>query len=200
MDAMKREQGLDISVKELEPSLWPDVEKLFGPRGACGGCWCMYWRIEKGEKWTDVKGAKARTRLKKLISSGKTRGVLAYVDGEPVGWCTFGPRPDFSRLDRARSLACEDADRVWSVPCFFIRNDCRRKGVATALLGKAIDVMKRGGVRIVEGYPVRPGKHSSPRSIPDAFAWTGTLSLFEKFGFKIAGNREGSKPRMRLTF
>ena len=199
MDLMKKDHRPTIEVRELTPPLWPDVEKLFGPRGACGGCWCMYWRVEKGEKWDDVKGAPARARLKKLVSSGKAKGVLAYAGGEPVGWCTFGPRPDFSRLNRARTLACDDADRVWSVPCFFIRRDFRRKGVATALLVKAVDVMRREGVTAIEGYPTRPSKPARARSIPDAFAWTGTLPLFEKLGFTIAGNREGSKPRVRLS-
>lgn len=154
----------------------------------------MYWRIDKGEKWDDVKGAPAKRRLKKMIRSGEARGVLAYAGKEPVGWCTFGPRPHFKRLDRARTLACDDAHLVWAVPCFFIRKDCRRKGVATAMLGKALEVMRKRGAAVAEGYPVNP--HGAG-GMPDVFAWTGTLSLFEKLDFTIAGDRKRSKVRVR---
>ena len=53
---------MKIETKELTPKLWPDFERLFGANGACGGCWCMSWRIEKGEKWEEVKGACAKKR------------------------------------------------------------------------------------------------------------------------------------------
>ncbi len=33
-----------IRIAPLTGENWPDLEALFGPRGAVGGCWCMYWR------------------------------------------------------------------------------------------------------------------------------------------------------------
>lgn len=184
-----------IATRELDPSLWPDLEALFGDRGACGGCWCMFWRIRKGERWDDVKGDPARARLRKLVADGAVRGVLAYAGGRPVGWCTFGPRRDFSRLDRSPSLACDDAERVWSIPCFFIKASHRGCGVATALLARAVKLAKKHGAQLVEAYPVRPGKPGE--KLPAAFAWTGTRSLFDKAGFTIAGNEGGGKERVR---
>ncbi|MBI2899283.1 MAG: GNAT family N-acetyltransferase [Planctomycetes bacterium] len=184
-----------MEVKELTPALWPDLERLFGPRGACGGCWCMYWRLPEGKKWEEFKGAAAKRCFKRLVADGAARGLLAFAEGEPVGWCTFGPRPDFARLDRAPSLACDDADRVWSIPCFFVKGGHRGKGVAGALLGGACAAMKRAGARVVEGYPVRDSRDGKP--IPAAFAWTGTLSLFRRAGFRPAGPRGTGKRRMR---
>src|SRR5262245_9694746 len=98
-----------IEIRELEPDLWPDLEALFGSNGACGGCWCMYWRLEKGESWSDVKGATNRRRLRALVREGRAHGVVAYADGKPVGWASFERRRDLVRLDRAPSLACDDA-------------------------------------------------------------------------------------------
>ena len=112
------------------PALWPALETLFGPRGACGGCWCMYWRLEKGERWDDLQGAPAKRRMKALVAAGKARGAIAFAGKEPVGWIAYGPRQDFPRLDRARTLACEDAGDVWSLPCFFIKAGWRDQGVA----------------------------------------------------------------------
>lgn len=186
---------MKIETRELTKDTWAAVEEMFGAKGACGGCWCMNWRIEKGEKWEQVKGDRAKQRFKDLVTRGAVQGVLAYRDGEPAGWCTFGPRPSFSRLDRAPSLRCDDAGEVWSIPCFFIRAGHRGQGVATALLAHALEAMKKKGARIAEGYPVKPPTDGKP--IPAAFAWTGTRPLFEKAGFTLAGNEHGGKQRVR---
>jgi GNAT superfamily N-acetyltransferase len=183
-----------ITTKELVPELWPEVEVLFGKRGACGGCWCQAWRLEKGEKWDEVKGAVAKKRLRKGILSGTVHAIIAYDGNVPVGWCTFGPRISFPRLDRARSLQCDDARAVWSLPCFFVINGYREKGVAKAMIRHALKAMKAGGARIAEGYPSKPGRDG--RYIA-AFSWTGTISLFEKAGFVTAGNPDGGKRRVR---
>ena len=184
-----------LIVRDLTPALWPELETLFGPRGACGGCWCMYWRLEKGEQWKDLKGAPAKKRMRRLVVSGKSLGALAFAGEEPVGWCAIGPRSDFVRLNRAPTLACTDIERVWSLPCFFIKPGWRDKGVATALLRHALKSLRKRGAEIAEGYPINL-KHPGQR-LPNAFAWTGTRGLFESAGFRVAGSGETSKVRMR---
>lgn len=186
-----------IVCSELTPELWSDLETLFGPRGAVGGCWCMFWRQKKGEKWDAVKGDENRRRFEGLVCGGHAHGALAYAEGEPVGWVSFDKRPDFDKLDRAPSFKCADASEVWSIPCFFIRSGFRGKGVASALLGFAIACLKKRGATIIEGYPVKPAKDGAPS--PAAFAWTGTRRLFAAHGFRIVGNRDGGKQRVRLT-
>ena len=187
---------MELRTVDLSPSLWPQVEVLFGKNGACGGCWCQAWRIEKGERWDDVKGAEAKERLRRGIESGTTFGVLAFDGETPIGWCTYGPRDSLPRLNRARSLRCDDSSRVWSVPCFFVLRNYRRQGVAKVLLDHALGTMAERGVEIVEGYPAAPSKDGSYIA---AFSWTGTMGLFEKAGVAMAGNAEGSQRRMRTT-
>ncbi|NTX08897.1 GNAT family N-acetyltransferase [Myxococcus sp. CA051A] len=187
--------SLDIEIQELTPKLWPALETLFGKNGACAGCWCMFWRLEEGERFADVKGAPAKQRMKALVDEGKAQGLLAFVDGHPVGWLTLGPRRSFPRLDRAPSLRCDDADDVWSVPCFFIHKDFRGQGVATVLLKAALDVMRQRGARTVEGYPVKPPKGSARTS--NASAYTGTVPFFEKQGFELVAERPQGKQRVR---
>lgn len=186
---------MKIVTKELSLELWPQIEKLFGSNGACGGCWCMSWRRSKGEDWEKVKGPVAKARFMKLVTTSKAHGALAFVDGEPIGWCSFDRRRDYSRLNRAPSLKCDDADQVWSVPCFFVHKDYRGEGVATALLEHALRTMKRLGAKIIEGYPVNAYKYG--KKIPRAFAWTGTRSMFRNAGFTAADNRSGGKQRVR---
>lgn len=187
---------MKIVTKELTPELWPALEKLFGSNGACGGCWCQSWRIEKGEKFDDIKGPIAKRRLRTGVESNTTLGVLAFVGDTPVGWCSFGPRLTYPRLERARTLKCDDAEQVWSITCFFVARGFREQGVASALLEHAVRAMKKRKVKIVEGYPSKPDKEG--RYVA-TFAWTGTQSLFKKAGFKVVGNAEGSKQRVRKS-
>jgi GNAT superfamily N-acetyltransferase len=187
---------MKIVTKELTSDLWPEVEELFGPNGACGGCWCMAWRVAKGEKWDDLKGAPAKRRLRRMVRAETVHGILAFVDGSPVGWCNFGPRPDFSKLNRAPSFRCEDAEQVWSIPCFFVKRGYRGKGVAGAMLTHALRAIKARGGKIAEGYPSKPDKNGK---YIDTFAWTGTRSLFAKRGFVVVANRDGGKQRVRKT-
>lgn len=186
-----------VETRELTPDLWDDVVALFGAKGACGGCWCQSWRIGKGEKWDAVKGEEARRRLEHQVKTGQAHAILAYVDGRPIGWAAFGPRRDFAKLDRAPSLACDDADVVWSLPCFFVTAGHRGQGVAGAMLDAATAAIKARGGAIAEGYPVKPPADGKP--LPAAFAWTGTRSLFAGKGFAIVGNPEGGKARVRKS-
>ena len=103
----------------------------------------MYWRLEKGERWDDLKGAPAKRRMRQLVGAGKARGAIAFAGKEPVGWIAYGPRQDFPRLERARSLLCDDSEQVWSLPCFFIKAGWRDRGVATALLKHALRSLRR---------------------------------------------------------
>ncbi len=186
---------MNLTTRELSPELWPALEQLFGSKGACGGCWCMSWRTAKGERWEDIKGDEARRRMQTLVESGAAHGILAFDGDEPAGWCAFGPRRSFAKLDRAPSLACDDADQIWSIPCFFVPRKFQGQGVAKALLRHATEAIARRGGRIAEGYPVKPSQDGKP--LPAAFAWTGTRSLFESGGFEIVGNPDGGKQRVR---
>jgi GNAT superfamily N-acetyltransferase len=186
--------AIRIETREVTPALWPQVEALFRPNGACAGCWCMFWRLEKGERFEDVQGAEARRRFREGILSGEIHGVLAFSEGEPIGWCTFGRRTSFARLDRSPSLKCDDAGTVWSVPCFYVKSGYRQAGVATRLLDHAVRAIRRRKGSVVEGYPTLPDRRG--RYIP-AFSYTGTMSLFSNAGFALAAAREKGKQRVR---
>lgn len=165
-----------FATRDLAPALWPAFERLFGKDGACGGCWCMWWRLEPGERIGIANGVSMRRRQKSLIEARKSRGVLAFAGDEPVGWCAYGPRADFPRLQRSRTLACDDAAEVWSIPCFFVKAGFRGKGVARSLLRHALKSIRREGGRVAEAYPVRP-------PATNATAFTGTVPFLESEGF-----------------
>lgn len=176
----------------LKKHRWKDFENLFGKRGACGGCWCMYWRIRRKE-FEQKKGEGNKREMKKLVSSGKIPGLIAYDGAEPVGWCSVAPRDEFSVLQNSRILKRVDEKLVWSVVCFFIKKEYRNKGLSVELLIASKKYVKMNGCKIVEGYPIEPKK--SP--MPDAFAWVGFSSAFQEAGFKEVVRRSESRPVMR---
>jgi GNAT superfamily N-acetyltransferase len=177
--------------------MWPELERLFGENGACGGCWCMFWRLGAGERYEDVKGEQAKRRFRALVAAGRVHGVLAFdrESGEPVGWCAFDKRVELGKLDRAPSLRVDDAERVWSLPCFFVKSRHRGRGVATALLAAALLALRARGAEIVEAYPTKP---AAAGKMAGAWAWTGVPSMFEAAGFDLVGPKATGKQRYRL--
>ncbi len=188
---MNKVVASELTYHTLTQERWKDFEKLFGERGACGGCWCMSWRLKRAV-FEQQKGAANKRAMKKIVSSGEIPGLIAYVGDEPIAWCSVAPREVFPRLENARTLKRIDDKPVWSVVCFFIAKPYRRRGVSSLLLGAAVDYARRSGASIVEGYPFEP-----KQKLPDPFVWTGLVSSFEAAGFKEAARRSASRPIMR---
>jgi GNAT superfamily N-acetyltransferase len=188
-------QGMrNLEFHPLTVSRWPELEKLFGERGACGGCWCMWWRLTRSE-WERNKGEPNKAAFRGLVKSKTPLGVLAFLDGQPIGWCAVGPRETLPSLARSRVLAPLDEEPVWSVICFFVARPYRKRGVAVKLLKAAVEYARSQGARIVEGYPTETRKSS----VPDVFAFMGPLSLFQKAGFREVARRSTNRPFMRKT-
>ena len=182
-----------LSFAPLTPRVWGDFEELFGTRGACGGCWCMWWR-QKHSEFERNKGERNRKAMKALVESGEVPGILAYDGGRPVAWCSVAPRESFPRLSRSRILKPVDDEPVWSVVCFFIARSHRGRGVSRAILEAAAEHAGRQGARIVEGYPIEPKKGKTA----DLFVYTGLASVFRKAGFDEVARRSETRPIMRL--
>ncbi len=173
---------------------WKDLEALFGRSGAYGGCWCMWWRVPRGgEAWREVKRRGAKGTLRSLLRRGRALGVLAYAGRRPVGWVTLGPRRSFARLQSLGAYRRDDVDRVWSIPCFFVARTWRRRGVAEALLGAAVEAGRRRGARILEGYPRTRWMRTG------VFAFRGTIGMFRRLGFRRVPGTRKDQPLVRLA-
>jgi GNAT superfamily N-acetyltransferase len=183
-----------LKLEALTPSRWRDLEMLFGERGACGGCWCMWWRMKRAE-FKQGKGEKNRKAFKKIVASGEVPGIIAYCDDEPVGWCALAPREKYPVLENSRILAPIDEEPVWSVVCFFVARPYRGRGITSQLLKAAVAYAKKQGARIVEGYPVDPKKGR----MPDVFVYTGLEPAFRAAGFVEVLRRSKTRPIMRYV-
>jgi GNAT superfamily N-acetyltransferase len=184
---------LILQFHPLTTDKWMDFESLFGPRGACGGCWCMFWRLTRKE-FERHKGEGNRKAMKAIVEAGKIPGILAFAQDRAVAWCSVAPREHFTALARSRILKPLDNLPVWSISCFFVEKNYRHKGLSTQMINAAVDYVKKNGGSVVEAYPVEPKKDK----MPDAFAWTGLASSFIKAGFKECARRSETRPIMRF--
>jgi len=173
---------------------WKDFEDLFGEKGACAGCWCMYWRMRRKE-YDALRGSGLKRKMKSLVNNGTIPGILAYDKDEAVGWCSIAPREDFPVLDNSRVLKRIDDKPVWSVVCFFINKNYRKQGLSVELLKAAKKFVKISKGKIIEGYPIEPKSGKTA----DVFAWTGLSSSFKKAGFKEVARRSETRPIMRYS-
>jgi GNAT superfamily N-acetyltransferase len=132
---------------------WSDFESLFGPRGASGGCWCMYWRVPRRE-FTKGQGEPFRQAMRGLVEAGTVPGLLAYDGRDAVGWISIGKREEFILLKQSRVLAPVDDEPVWSIVCFYIAKAYREKGLMLPLINAAVEYAAEHRAKIVEAYPM----------------------------------------------
>jgi GNAT superfamily N-acetyltransferase len=200
----RRTTSGSVAFRELTPDDWPLVRQLFGSRGACGGCWCMHWRREKGgQAWEKVKGEPNRRAFKKLVESGRANGILALDREKPIGWCSFGPRVDFPRLERTKAYRYPEGSRladqhpnVWSINCFYLHRDYRRQGLITPMIQATIEAIRKRRGRLVEAYPVT--LTGDGNKLPAAFSYTGPEIVFQRLGFKEVQRLAPSRPLYQL--
>lgn len=117
------------------------------------------------------------------MESGRAHGILVYADGEPVGWCQYGPRDELPRVEQNRAYRrfapSGDPDKLWRITCFVVPARYRRRGVASAALKAALQAIKRRGGGLVEAYPITRWEAYQK--------YLGTVSMFQKEGFRIVG-------------
>ncbi|HEY6504704.1 MAG TPA: GNAT family N-acetyltransferase [Chitinophagaceae bacterium] len=189
-----------FTFQPLGPATWNDFVELFGDKGACGGCWCMTWRL-KAADYEKQKGEGNKKAMQQLVKKKKPLGILAFGENKAVGWCAVAPGSEYIRLKTSRVLKPVDDQPVWIVSCFFIQKNFRNKGLSTLLLKAAIDFAISKGANIIEGYPIDPKPPpvgEVRRELPDVFAWTGLSSTFKKAGFSEVTRRSETRPIMRI--
>ncbi len=194
MSTCDKNMSLELSFQPLTTDQWNNFVSLFGERGACGGCWCMLWRLSR-KQFELQKGDGNKRAMKSIVDSGEVPGILAYRKTEAIGWCAIAPRTCFTALSRSRILRPIDDRPCWSVACLFVNRYYRKRGVSAELLRAATEYAKSQGAELVEGYPVEP---KSEKDIPPAFAWTGIPEAFIRAGFKEVARPSPTRPIMRI--
>jgi GNAT superfamily N-acetyltransferase len=179
---------------------WDDIAAVLGQDGD-RGCWCQAWRGTARSLGRPADERRPDTLRWQLSAATAPAGFLAYVEGEPAGWCGVAVRADAPRLRDSRTLPAIDDAPVWAIGCFRIRAGYRRRGVATALLAGVVEAARAAGAPGVEAYPVDPGG----RRIDAGFAFVGLAPMFDAGGFRRVVETRGHSaglPRIlvRLDF
>ena len=182
-----------ITIEPLNKDNWTKFVQLFGEKGACGNCWCMYYRLGKDDFAKGKIDGGNKEAMYNLAMENCPTGILGFYEGQPIAWCAFAPREHFMKLEKSRVHKRIDNKPVWSIPCFFIDKRYRRQGVSVELLKGVIKYAKEKGIKIIEAYPTIPTKGS----LPDSFAWIGLFKSFERAGFEIVDRTSKNRPMVR---
>lgn len=180
--------GPTYSTKELSTKTWRDFERLFRKPGEWSNCQCMWFHRVGPRPKEEVEGLTSKERNEKnfrsqkdLVRRGRSHGILVYSKGEPIGWCQYGPKEEFPRIDNAskyRSIPLVSEDkRLWRITCFCVDKKYRNRGAAKAGLHAAISSIQKKGGGVVEAYPTTRKKGLALHR--------GTASMFKKEGFSV---------------
>lgn len=165
----------------MTPDRFEDFADVVNRSRRASHCWCLSHRLSTRE--IQELGAGSRERaMRRLCEREHPPGVVAYRDGEPVGWCNIGPRSEITRLATSRLIRPVDDLPVWSIVCVVVRTGHRRQGVTTPLLEGAVGYAASRGAPAVEAYPVDP-----PGRMDLTMAFVGTRAMFERVGFDVVG-------------
>lgn len=154
-----------ISVVPANEASWEDLRTVFGTRGTAALCQCQRYKLGRRESFRSFPAEERADRLRRQTEAGHpsaaaTTGLVAYLDGEPAGWCAVEPRAGYPGLLRVYRVPWEgrSEDRadpsVWAITCLFTRVGYRRRGVARALARAAVGFARERGARAVEAYPI----------------------------------------------
>ena len=187
-DSQRPSQVERLVFHEVDHSRWGDLVRLVESRGGPKHCWCMVWRATPQEsRKTDSKSRKAA--LKRRVGGSVPVGILGYLDGEPVTWCSIAPRPTYRDLG-GKHAATDDPEKVWSLVCFFATRGLRGQGVMRRLIGAAVEHARKSGATVVEAYPVKPDSPS--------YRFMGFIPSFKTAGFREVGRAGTRRHVMRL--
>jgi GNAT superfamily N-acetyltransferase len=173
---------MPVTVQPVSEALFADVQTVFGTQGQAARCQCQGYRLGWHDQHSDnVQGR--RELLRDQVIEG--HGLLAYLDGEPVGWCSVAPRRDYGYLRQTtwKGRTEDKADpRIWAVTCLVVRAGFRRHGVSRSLVAATIELARAGGARTLEAYPMKP---APGKDVTWGELHVGKLSTFLAAGFQV---------------
>jgi GNAT superfamily N-acetyltransferase len=194
-----------LTITPANQAVCGDLQAVFGERGAGAYCQCQRYKLAPKEAFSKFPVAERTARLEAQTrcgqaGTGPTSGLVAYLDGEPVGWCAVEPRTAYASLLRVYRVPWEgrNEDRgdasVWAVTCIFVRVGYRRQGIAYALAQAAVGHARGRGARALEAYPLRSGVGEV------ASDNVGTEEMFTAAGMTVVSRPGKRRLVMRVEF
>ncbi len=194
-----------ISVVPANEASWEDLQTVFGTRGAARWCQCQRYKLRPREAFAKFPVEERAHRLRRQTDCGhpgsdSTSGLVAYLNGEPVGWCAVEPRTAYEGLVRNARVPWEGREEdktdgsVWAVTCLFTRAGFRKRGVSRALARAAVDFARERGARAIEGYPM------TTKDVIAEELHVGTEGVLAEAGFAEVSRPTPRRVVMRIDF
>ena len=187
-----------IDIRPATAERWSDVVAIMGGSGGDRGCWCQYYRWSSSD-FSRLGAGGGRAALERQVEAGPPPGLIAYLEGMPVGWVGVGVRDDMERLVRSRTIPRIDDRPVWSILCFLVRPGYRRRGVTRALIEGVLAAARAAGAPGVEAYPI----DAAGGRLDPTLSYVGFTSTFERAGFRRVvetAGRSAGQPRWLVRF
>ena len=195
-----------VRIVPANEAICEDLQQVFGTRGTAARCHCQRYKLRAREAFAKFPASERARRLRQQTHCGHpesdvTSGLVAYTDGEPVGWCAVEPRPAFTGLVRNNRVPWEGRmedkadDSVWAVTCVFTRAGFRRRGIGSALAAAAVDFARERGARALEAYPMSPGQKMLLEELH-----VGSRSMFARAGLTEVSHPTIRRVVMRIDF
>jgi GNAT superfamily N-acetyltransferase len=194
-----------IEVRPANEASWEDLQAIFGTRGPASRCWCQRYKLAARESFGAVPAEDRARRLREQTECGHsgsetTSGLVAYLDGEPAGWCAVEPRPEYTGLVRVYRVPWEGRDEdkddasVWAVTCLFTRAGFRKRGISRALARAAVDHARAGGAHALEAYPI------TTKDVITEELHVGTAGVYAQAGFTEVSRPTPRRAVVRIDF
>jgi len=186
-----------FEIHPLTKDRWGDMAALFGEQGGYSGCWCMFWRLDRAD-FKKLRGTGTKEILHQMAQKSQKPGLLTYINGTPVGWCSIGPRENYIALENSRILKRVDDKPVWSIVCFFVNKSARKQGLMTKMLSGAVIHAGKHGAKFVEGYPIDMQSEKLAGQKLNSYAgYMGIAAAFREVGFIEVGRASETQLIMR---
>lgn len=193
-----------LEIRPANEASWEELQAVFGTRGLGARCQCQRYKLLPRESFATQPVEERQSRLREQTDCGQpdapsTSGLVAYQDGEPVGWCAVQPRPEFPGLRHSQvPWAGRDQDRadasIWAITCVFARAHHRRQGVARALIEGAVGFARSRGAAALEAYPM-----TTNAAIAEELH-VGTIASYLAAGFTEVSRPTKRRAVVRLDF
>lgn len=188
---------MTMEIVPLTSGHWDRFADLFGPQGACYGCWCTYFRLPPKEREANDREAN-KAHMRARVMAGPPPGILAVENDQAIGWLQVGPKADVPQWNSKRRVSAPQPDSqpedgsVWAMSCFFVAKNARGKSVSRRLVAGGVEFARKNGARLIESCPMDSSK--SPLSL-----FVGSSHVFREAGFEQVALRKEGRPLMRLV-
>jgi GNAT superfamily N-acetyltransferase len=164
------------TIVPLGPSTWdPFAELIERNRGIFGGCWCIGYHPECGQR-IDHRA----TKRERVMADAAHAALVLDADGLCQAWAQYGSPEELAGIKHKRAYDKEPPPLPdWRLTCVYVDPKHRGQGLARFAVEGALDLVASAVGGSVEAI----SETTVGRSAQGRFLFTATAELLEDLGF-----------------